>query len=122
MDPKYVLIVESGKFRREVLMTEAPVVLGRGPTATVRLPDDYCSREHGKFEMRGDDLYVVDLESRNGIFVHGERLLDDQVLEDGDEVKMGRTELTVRRVAPDSPATVAKRQNLDESQTKDLGP
>ena len=122
MAPKYVLIVTSGKFRREIPVTEEPVVFGRGPTATVRLPDDYCSREHAKFEMRDGDLYVVDMESRNGVFIRGERLLDDQLLEDGEEVRMGRTVMEVRQVAAESVEVVAQRQNLDESQTKDLGP
>jgi serine/threonine protein kinase len=122
MEPLYVLLVTSGKLRREIPITEEPVVFGRGPTATVRLPDDYCSREHAKFEMRGDELWVVDLESRNGVFLHGERLLDDSRLDEGDEVRMGRSDMVVRRAVGDAAPTVAKRQSFDESQTKDLGP
>ena len=122
MDPIYILIVESGKLRREIPVTEVPLVLGRGPTASVRLPDDYCSREHARFEMRGEELWAIDLESRNGIFVNGERVLDDIRLDVNDECRMGRTIIGVQRALGDSAATIATRQNLDESQTKDLGP
>jgi len=122
MIPKFILIVESGKLRREIPVTDAPLVLGRGPTAGVRLPDDYCSREHGKFEMRGDEIWAVDLQSRNGIFVNGERVLDDIELEPGDEVRMGRSTMRVQHALGDAAPTVIERQNLDESQTKDLGP
>ena len=75
MTTKYVLLLSSGKLRREVAVGEEPLVLGRGPTATIRLPDDYCSREHAKFVERDGDLYVEDAGSRNGIFVNGERVL-----------------------------------------------
>jgi len=119
---KFIIVVSSGNLRREVAVPEEGLVVGRGPTAAVRLPDDYASREHGRFEVRGDELFVVDLESRNGIFVHGQRVLDEESVDDGDEVRIGRSVMMVRRAAGDAPATVQKRQNLDESHTKDLGP
>ena len=96
MTSKYVLLVASGKLRREIAVGTDPLVLGRGPTATVRLPDDYCSREHAKFIEREDGgLYVEDIGSRNGIFVNGERVLLDEKLSDGDQIKIGRTEISV---------------------------
>lgn len=121
MAPKYVLVVSSGNLRREVPVGDAPVVLGRGPTASVRLPDDYCSREHGKFLERDGDLYVEDMGARNGVFVNGERILADQKLADGDEVKMGRTVVIVRRsVGP--PAAPPLVGEVSDTTTKDLGP
>ena len=117
MEPKYVLTVTSGSLRREVPVTGS-LLVGRGPTCTIRLPDDYCSREHGRFEMRGDDLWLVDLRSRNGIFVNGERLLDEVRLDDGDEVRIGRSTLNVLRAAGESAATAAPR--LEEAQTPEL--
>ena len=122
MAPKHVLLVTSGKLRREIAVGEDPLVLGRGPTATVRLPDDYCSREHGKFMERDGDLVVEDMGARNGIFVNGERVLLDAVLTDGDEIKMGRTVITVRTTAGiPAPATPGPT-DLSDTSTKDLGP
>ena len=71
MPSKYVLLVASGKLRREIAVAEKPVVFGRGPTATVRLPDDYCSREHGKFVEKQGKLFVEDMGARNGVFLNG---------------------------------------------------
>ncbi|MEM8883583.1 MAG: FHA domain-containing serine/threonine-protein kinase [Planctomycetota bacterium] len=122
MPADYLILVESGDMRREVKVPAEGLIVGRGPTAAIRLPDDYASREHGKFEVRGDDLYIVDLRSRNGIFVNGTRLLEEIQLDDGDEVRIGRSVMTPRRAMADNPATIAKRQNLEESHTKDLGP
>ena len=95
MPGRYVLLVASGNLRKEIPVGAEPVVVGRGPTATVRLPDDYTSREHGKFVEREDALYIEDMGSRNGIFVNGERVLLDCRLGDGDEVRLGRTVITV---------------------------
>jgi len=121
MAHQYVLVVSSGNLRREVPVGEAPLILGRGPTANVRLPDDYCSREHGRFLERGGDLYVEDMGARNGVFVNGERILADQKLSDGDEVKMGRTVITVRRAAG-PPSAPAPGGEMSDTSTKDLGP
>ncbi len=40
MIPKFILIVESGNLRREIPVTDAPLVLGRGPTAGVDRIED----------------------------------------------------------------------------------
>jgi len=115
-----VLLVTSGRLRREVPVGAEPLVVGRGPTAGVRLPDDYCSREHGKFLEREGELYVEDMGARNGVFVNGERVLLDARLKDGDEVKMGRTVIVVRTTAP--PAVPGAGADLSDTSTKDLGP
>jgi len=122
MASKYVLLVESGKLRREVPVTDGVLIIGRGPTASLRLPDDYCSREHAKILMRGDELFVEDVGARNGIFVNDDRVLLDQKLMDGDRLRMGRTVITVRRGA----IAVARGNNrtapLQDTNTRDLGP
>ena len=122
MPPKYVLVVASGKLRREVAVGEEPLIVGRGPTAGVRLPDDYCSREHAKFLDKAGELFVEDMGARNGIFVNGERVLLDCKLTDGDEIKLGRTVIIVRKTAG-VPAPVAPPPgDLSDTATKDLGP
>lgn len=122
MTTKYVLLVASGKLRREIAVGEEPMIMGRGPTATIRLPDDYCSREHARFVDRDGDLFVEDVGSRNGIFVNGERVLLDQKLTDGDEVRLGRTEVQIRRTAGVAAPVIPVGSELSDTVTKDLGP
>ncbi|MHC4223085.1 MAG: protein kinase domain-containing protein [Planctomycetota bacterium] len=122
MAPRYVLLVASGKLRREIPVEEGALVVGRGPTAEVRLPDDYCSREHGKFLAKEGDLFIEDVGARNGIFVNGERVLLDQQLSDGDEVRMGRTVITVRRSAGMPAPVKPDSSEMSDTTTKDLGP
>ncbi len=74
---------------RLVLLREAETVLGRGQDTTVVLKARGVSREHAKIVMRdGHTATLVDLESRNGTFVNGDRI-DLVVLTEGDEIHLG---------------------------------
>ena len=48
-----------------------PALIGRAHTAEVRLVDDGVSRHHARLRLESDQLWVDDLESRNGTFVNG---------------------------------------------------
>ncbi|MCZ7539083.1 MAG: FHA domain-containing protein [Anaerolineae bacterium] len=50
------------------------------------------SRRHGMIRRGEDTLTLVDLDSTNGTFLNGQRLIPHQprVLRDGDEIRMGR--------------------------------
>jgi len=122
MVSRYVLVIESGKLRREIAVGEESLMLGRGPTADVRLPDDYCSREHARFVERDGELFVEEVGSRNGIFVNGDRVLDDQKLGDSDEVRLGRTNIVVRKTAGVAAPVAPTNMDLSDTSTKDLGP
>ena len=74
---------------RLVLLRDAQTVLGRGSDTTVSLRARGVSREHAKIVMRdGQTATLVDLESRNGTFVNGDRI-DLVVLSEGDEIHLG---------------------------------
>ncbi|MGL5858515.1 MAG: FHA domain-containing protein [Angustibacter sp.] len=70
------------------------VTVGRDPSRDIFLDDRTVSREHAKF-IRQDDRYaVVDDRSLNGTYVNGQRV-DNQLLQTGDEVWVGRFRLVV---------------------------
>ncbi|MGQ0615256.1 MAG: protein kinase domain-containing protein [Planctomycetaceae bacterium] len=118
---KYVLLVATGDLKREVTVTDETMLVGRGPECGLRLPDDYCSRIHAKIVPRDGGLYVEDVGARNGIFVNGERVLLDQKLSDGDEIKLGRTSMRVR-LGTAAPAPSQAPKDLTDTQTKEIGP
>ena len=69
------------------------VVLGRaGAGATIELDDPEISRAHAALECHGARIVLRDLGSRNGTFVD-ERRVDERVLQDGSEFRLGRTRL-----------------------------
>lgn len=76
----------------------ARMLLGRSPSNDICLGWDHeVSRTHAQIERLGDAWMLVDDGiSRNGTFVNGERLTARRRLEDGDVVRLGRTDLIFR--------------------------
>lgn len=77
------------------------LVIGRGSEADLRINDPGVSRKHVEFrtELRGDgpQVAVYDLGSTNGMQVNGQKMAS-AMLDDGSEVKIGSTTLTLRMV------------------------
>lgn len=66
-------------------------VLGRSDDATFLLDDEGVSRRHAKIVRQIDgSVAIVDLNSTNGTFCNGERIVR-RVLKDGDKIQIGRT-------------------------------
>jgi class 3 adenylate cyclase len=87
------LVVLNGVARgTSFVLGDVPAVVGRSPEAHLRIADPWISSMHAMFERRDDGLWVVDLESRNGVFVEGERVSEARV-PDGTVVRLGRTEI-----------------------------
>src|SRR5687768_5961179 len=58
-------------------LPNARVVIGRAPTCEVRLLDDGVSRLHAAVWFEAEQAWVIDLESRNGTLLNGERVVGD---------------------------------------------
>ena len=57
--------------------------------------NEFLSRRHAHFFVRGDSLFIEDLGSTNGTFVNGKRLSEHaRSLESGDEIVFGANELS----------------------------
>ena len=87
-----LLIVERGQGAgRRITLTEFPVTIGRDPSNTVVLDDDEISRFHVRIKKRGRLHICEDLESRNGTFINGDRILNS-IVQSGDKILVGQTE------------------------------
>lgn len=56
------------------------------------------SRAHMRLVRRDNLIYISDLESRNGTWLNGKRLVGkgERVVRDGDEVQLGKLRITIR--------------------------
>jgi pSer/pThr/pTyr-binding forkhead associated (FHA) protein len=80
-------------------LPDMPTVVGRSPEAHFQLDDPWISSMHAMFERRGADIWVVDLESRNGTFLGGERV-DEALVHPGCVLRFGRTDVRLERRDP----------------------
>jgi pSer/pThr/pTyr-binding forkhead associated (FHA) protein len=94
------VLIRSGEAEDPAQITfDAPrVVLGRGQSCDVRLPDPSVSLRHASIRQRGSDYVLVDEGSTNGTFVGPVRLSPQapRVLRATDVVRLGRIWLEVR--------------------------
>ena len=74
------------------------VLVGRSPSADLRLHDPRVSRLHARIEVRDDGVYVEDLGSRNGTVVEGEPVVEARRLAIDDEITIGEAALVFRGV------------------------
>lgn len=84
--------------RGELVPIDNEITVGRGGGCALVLADDqYASTVHARVFRRGNDLFVDDLESRNGTFVNGKRISSTTKLRRGDQLQFGGTVCDVTR-------------------------
>ncbi|QDU68649.1 FHA domain-containing protein [Engelhardtia mirabilis] len=88
--------------------------IGRLRACEIAIVHPSISREHARIEQRGEDLWIVDLDSSNGLRVAGQRV-PEVMFEEGLEFALGGLE--VRFVGDGAPA-----DPIDEDFEFDEGP
>jgi len=89
--PTKLVISEGANAGVTVPLEGAPILLGRGADAAIRLDDDYVSTRHARFVPHGDDWYVEDLGSTNGTYIGSQRITTPMVVTIGVQVRVGKT-------------------------------
>jgi Nif-specific regulatory protein len=69
------------------------ITIGRAPTNQIVLKDERCSRTHVEVFMSAGQWMLRDLDSRNGTLVGDQLIHGDRVLEAGDVIRIGRSQL-----------------------------
>ncbi|MFC7403940.1 FHA domain-containing protein FhaB/FipA [Georgenia alba] len=73
------------------------VLVGRSPSCTLVLDDDYSSNRHARFFPQDEGWWVEDLGSTNGTVVGGERISAPVQVSPGVPVRVGQTLMELRR-------------------------
>lgn len=74
-------------------LTEGETVLGRDPGVKVLIDVPGVSRRHARIVVKGGDVAIEDLGSKNGTFVRDRRVEAPTSLADRDHVRLGHTVL-----------------------------
>jgi pSer/pThr/pTyr-binding forkhead associated (FHA) protein len=94
--PKLIGVLPSGE-KLEYLIDKHEVEIGKAAHNHITLTDPTVSNTHAIVIARDAGYTIVDLGSRNGTFVNGERLGSQaHTLRHGDKVQLGQTVLTFR--------------------------
>lgn len=103
-----------------VLLEEAKATIGRASTNTVSFPSDGAvSRLHAVMERFPTGWSIRDINSRNGTFVNGKKLVGEEDLQPGDEITVGSSRMIFRApnlgaltatISGDEPPDLTKRE------------
>jgi pSer/pThr/pTyr-binding forkhead associated (FHA) protein len=95
--PTQVVVVEGPNAGQTAPLDQAPILIGRGADAAIRLDDDYVSTRHARIAVSGDQWFVEDLGSTNGTYMGSHRLTQPTTLQLGSKVRIGKTTLELRK-------------------------
>jgi pSer/pThr/pTyr-binding forkhead associated (FHA) protein len=90
------LVVHTSNGTSEVTIRDGPIRIGRDPRNEVVLNTRESSRIHATIERRGESFFIRDLHSTNGTWVRGQKIAE-QVLEDGDTVRIGGVRMVFKK-------------------------
>ncbi len=93
---RYYLEVEIPDQTSKKFILSHKVVVGRGGSADLVLPQALVSRAHATLEPTSQGWLLTDLNSSNGTFVYGLRLTKTYLLKVGDVIQVGESRLTLR--------------------------
>jgi pSer/pThr/pTyr-binding forkhead associated (FHA) protein len=95
--PTHVLVVEGPNAGERADLEHAPVLIGRGADAAIKLDDDYVSTRHARIAASGEQWFVEDLGSTNGTYIGTVRITQPTTLTLGTQVRIGKTILELRK-------------------------
>src|SRR6476469_1721586 len=94
--PTHVIVTEGSNVGERAELDQAPILIGRGSDAAIRL-DDYVSTRHARIAASGDQWFVEDLGSTNGTYIGTVRITQPTTITLGTQVRIGKTILELRK-------------------------
>ena len=92
------LVVSEGPLRGTTLpLSSSAILIGRAPSCTLVLDDDYSSSRHARIFPSGDQWILEDLGSTNGTFIGAQRVTTPTPLVPGVQVRIGQSVVELQR-------------------------
>ena len=95
--PTHVLVTDGANSGERAELEQAPILIGRGTDAAIRLDDDYVSTRHARIAASGDQWFVEDLGSTNGTYIGSVRITQPTTITLGTQVRIGKTILELKK-------------------------
>ena len=94
--PPRELVVSDADGRRTIPLKES-ITVGRAATCDLVVADNYVSNVHARVYLRDGSYWLEDLGSTNGTYMNRSRVSVPIAFGPGDEVRMGKATLELRR-------------------------
>ena len=95
--PTQVVVTQGTNSGATASLSQAPILIGRGNDAAIRLDDDYVSTRHARIAASGDQWFVEDLGSTNGTYIGTVRITQPTTITLGTQIRIGKTILELRK-------------------------
>jgi phosphoserine phosphatase RsbU/P len=89
-----ILIEHADGARQRYPVDKDRITIGRARESDIFLPDQWLSRHHAEIQRREGAFFLLDLGSKNGTLVNGERVRQQRRLQQGDVIALGEHYLT----------------------------
>jgi pSer/pThr/pTyr-binding forkhead associated (FHA) protein len=99
MPEEFLLVTEGASQGARVDLSGSAVTIGREDGNDLVLDDTQASRRHARVAPADGGWTVEDLGSTNGTYLNGGRLSGTRRLTASDEIRIGRTVITLRSTA-----------------------
>lgn len=114
--PAVIVLAGSHSIGKTYRLEVGEMMIGRSYDCQIWLDDEGVSRHHAKFVIDGQKIDLVDLGSKNGTYVNGDRV-EQRTLKNGDKILLGSA--TILKFNFQDALDEALQRNLYESATKD---
>jgi pSer/pThr/pTyr-binding forkhead associated (FHA) protein len=112
--PTQTLILQVGD-RRDIFHTDFTA----GRQGTLVIDDEFASGHHARFHVAHELWYVEDLDSTNGTWLNGRRILAAQRLQRGDKVRIGHTVAVVLATTKDAEKAAGRTPSRGRAAVRD---
>ena len=92
-----IVITSGPKAGLEIPLGDEPLTIGRSRESGLVIRDDFTSSHHARLVLWGEQWMIQDLDSTNGTWHDGEKVLTPTPIRAGAPVKVGATVFEVRK-------------------------
>ena len=109
------LSIKEKKIKRVHRIDGESITIGRSPKQDLIINDSSVSGEHCVIQLAGDDVKIVNLNSRNGTIVDGKRIEEPFSLNGGEKIKVGHIRLSFFPESVPGTRLVVTGPDIDET-------
>ena len=96
-EPTRLVVTEGGLRGTTLPLGASAILIGRAPSCTLVLDDDYSSSRHARIYPEAGQWYVEDLGSTNGTFLDGTKVESSMPIRLGAPVRIGQSVIELQR-------------------------